>query len=135
MDNNAFFGEVTYNKVFSYNGHELVRQLLKKIDNCSIDFSNRFVSNDFGINRRLTDLSTGCKTVLNVLLNPDKIFFGQECGDSAFDNLLLLDGSIYLKWIPFSMSTETGIKYAIHESPSVIKEYTYEEVMDIYGEY
>ena len=36
-------------------------------------------------------LSTGCKTALNVLYNPDKIFNIYECGDNALDVIYAFD--------------------------------------------
>lgn len=51
-------------------------------------------------------LSTGCKTVLNVLYEPDKIFCMKECGDNALKLLYALDDDfVYSEYamIPFEM--------------------------------
>lgn len=51
-------------------------------------------------------LSTGCKTVLNVMYFPDKVFCIKECGDNALEILYGLDeGSVYSDYavIPFEM--------------------------------
>ena len=51
-------------------------------------------------------LSTGCKTVLNILYYPDKVFCIKECGDNALEILYNLDeGSAYSDYamIPFDM--------------------------------
>lgn len=63
-------------------------------------------------------LSTSCKTVLNVLYNPDKVFCLKECGYSALEILYgFEEGNVYSDYavIPFEMDrvrvqTSTGIK-------------------------
>jgi len=42
---------------------------------------SRFNGNELNIDK----LSTGCKTVLNIVYNPQKIFDIRECGDNAID--------------------------------------------------
>lgn len=52
-------------------------------------------------------LSSGCKTVLNVLYNPDKVFCLKECGNNALEMLYNLDaGNVYSDYalIPFEMT-------------------------------
>ena len=52
-------------------------------------------------------LSTGCKTVLNVLYNPDKVFCLKECGNNALEVLYdLEEGNVYSDYalIPFEMA-------------------------------
>lgn len=51
-------------------------------------------------------LSAGCKTVLNVLYNPDKVFCLKECGNNALQVLYRLSfGNVYSDYamIPFEM--------------------------------
>lgn len=52
-------------------------------------------------------LSAGCKTVLNVLYNPDKVFCLKECGNNALEVLYNLEaGNVYSDYalIPFEMA-------------------------------
>ena len=52
-------------------------------------------------------LSTGCKTVLNVLYFPDKVFCIKECGENALEALYRLSrGAVYSNYamIPFDMT-------------------------------
>ncbi|MCI8281093.1 MAG: DUF4869 domain-containing protein [Lachnospiraceae bacterium] len=52
-------------------------------------------------------LSAGCKTVLNVLYNPDKVFCLKECGNNALEVLYKLEeGNVYSDYalIPFEMA-------------------------------
>ena len=63
-------------------------------------------------------LSTSCKTVLNVLYNPDKVFCLKECGYSALEILYRLEkGNVYSDFavIPLEkdmvkVQTSDGIK-------------------------
>ena len=53
-------------------------------------------------------LSAGCKTVLNILYNPDKVFCLKECGNNALEIVYNLDqGNVYSDYamIPFSMES------------------------------
>ena len=52
-------------------------------------------------------LSAGCKTVLNVLYNPNKVFCLKECGNNALEVLYNLEeGNVYSDYamIPFEMA-------------------------------
>jgi hypothetical protein len=51
-------------------------------------------------------LSSGCKTVLNIMYNTDKVFDIRECGDNALDMIYSLnDGKVYCEYpmISFDM--------------------------------
>ena len=53
-------------------------------------------------------LSTGCKTVLNVLYHPDKVFCLKECGNNALEILYNLEkGYVYSDYalIPFNINS------------------------------
>ena len=55
-------------------------------------------------------LSAGCKTVLNVVYNPDKVFCIKECGNNALEVLYGLSvGNVYSDYalIPFGMEAVT----------------------------
>lgn len=51
-------------------------------------------------------LSSGCKTVLNIMYNPDKVFDLRECGENALDFIYSLEnGMVYCEYpmISFDM--------------------------------
>lgn len=51
-------------------------------------------------------LSTGCKTILNILYFPDKVFCLKECGDNVLEFVYSLEhGNVYSDYamIPFEM--------------------------------
>ena len=53
-------------------------------------------------------LSTGCKTVLNVLYNQDRVFDIRECGENALDVLYSLEcGNVYCEYPLISFEMES----------------------------
>lgn len=76
-------------------------------------------------------LSAGCKTALNVLYNPDKIFCLKECGNNALEVVYSLEqGNVYSDYalIPFDMKA-VNIKTASEEK--IISDY--EELKEWWG--
>lgn len=68
-------------------------KILSRFDNVAIDIDK---------------LSAGCKTVLNVLYYPDKVFCLKECGNNALEILYNLEkGYVYSEYalIPFTMGS------------------------------
>lgn len=60
-----------------------------------------------GMTLNIDKLSTGCKTALNVLYNPEKIFDIRECGDNALDVIYALPhGNVFCDYpmISFAMT-------------------------------
>ncbi len=60
-----------------------------------------------GMTLNIDKLSTGCKTVLNILYNPEKIFDIRECGDNALDVIYALpEGNVYCDYplVSFDMT-------------------------------
>ena len=81
-------------------------EIIKKIDHSKMlsqfTISSRFDGTALNIDR----LSTGCKTTLNILYNPDKVFDIRECGDNALDAIYALpQGNVYCDYplISFGM--------------------------------
>lgn len=74
-------------------------------------------------------LSTGCKTVLNVLHFPDKFFSMKECGDNALNVLYnLKDGAVYSDYSMISfdfdeVSVYTGDGYKVIRNYEDLKEW------------
>ena len=78
-------------------------------------------------------LSSGCKTVLNVLYYPDKVFCLKECGNNALEILYHLEkGYVYSEYalIPFtidSVMVETGSMKKIISDYEELKEWWEDE--------
>lgn len=82
--NDAFFNVVTAGKTLS----KLSKDLIFNIDHATLNEHNR-IETKYGLGS-LTNLSTGCKTAINVVENPDKLFCAFECGDNALNEIFKL---------------------------------------------
>lgn len=94
--NDIYFNKYTVEKI-----DEKAAEIIEKIDRSKMlskyTISSRF--NDTVLN--IDKLSTGCKTVLNIMYNPDKVFDICECGDNALDAVYSLPcGNVYCNY-PF----------------------------------
>ena len=83
--NDIFFNSITVEKLDSR-----AAQLIAAIDRSELVGKYRIRSRFDGAELNIDRLSTGCKTVLNVLYNPDRIFDIRECGENALDLLYTL---------------------------------------------
>ena len=92
---------VTLNDIY-FNKHtadlldEQAAEIIRKIDHSEM-LSKYTISSRFnGTVLNIDKLSTGCKTVLNILYNSDKVFDICECGDNALDVIYSLPhGNVY----------------------------------------
>ena len=68
-------------------------------------------------------LSTGCKTLLNIVYYPDKVFCLKECGDNVLEAVYALDeGNVYSDYalIPFDMK---AVEVCDGDGSRVIQDY------------
>ena len=73
----------------------LVRRVLQKIDEAEYSSEDYFTDRNHDINMRKDYLSTGAKTLINIIENPDICFDVCECGNNALCLLSEIhDGSI-----------------------------------------
>ena len=72
-----------------------------------------FIESRFdGTKLNIDKLSTGCKTALNIMYNPDKIFDILECGENALEMIYALEqGNVYCDYpmIAFNMTEVRAI--------------------------
>lgn len=116
--NDIFFNQKTVGMLDS-RAHDIIAQIdgAKQISKYKIESKFNSVVLDIDC------LSTGCKTVLNVLYFPDKVFCMKECGDNALDILYSLnDGQVYSDYavISFDMTEVTVCSENEHK---MIKDY------------
>jgi len=93
--------DIYFNKYTAEQLDERAAAVISAIDRSEME--NRFsIRSRFdGAVLNVDKLSTGCKTVLNVMYNPDKVFDIRECGDNALDMIYALPcGNIYCAY-PF----------------------------------
>lgn len=99
--NDVFFNQNTVSKL-----DDRAKVIVEKIDNSRLIGKYKIESKFNGVTLDIDCLSTGCKTVLNVMFFPDKVFCIRECGDNALEVLYKLeDGAVYSDYavIPFEM--------------------------------
>ena len=100
--NDVFFNQKTVSKI-----DDKASAIIEKIDASKLIGKYKIESKFNGVTLDIDCLSTGCKTVLNVLYFPDKVFCLKECGDNALEVLYELeDGAVYCDYevIPFDMN-------------------------------
>ena len=99
--NDIYFNQNTALKL-----DENAEKIIEIIDGATLisKFKIRSKFNDIVLD--VDKLSAGCKTVLNVLYNPDKVFCLKECGNNALEILYAFSvGNVYSDYalIPFEM--------------------------------
>lgn len=100
--NDVFFNQRTVSRI-----DDKASAIVEKIDASKLIGKYKMESKFNGVTLDIDCLSTGCKTVLNVLYYPDKVFCLKECGDNALEVLYgLEDGAVYSDCavIPFDMN-------------------------------
>lgn len=116
--NDVFFNQNTVLKI-----DERACTIVEKIDASKLIGKYRMESKFNGVVLDIDCLSTGCKTVLNVMYFPDKVFCIKECGDNALEVLYGLDvGSVYSDYavIPFNMNS---VKACDEKGATVLSDY------------
>lgn len=99
--NDIFFNQNTARKL-----DERAEQFIERIDASKLLSKYRIRSRFDDIILNTDQLSTGCKTVLNVFYYPDKVFCLKECGNNVLEVLYNFEkGSVYSEYamIPFDI--------------------------------
>lgn len=88
ISNDAFFDFDVSNGRKKFD--KICRDFMKKIDDA--EYVDRYTvkSGLTNYNVSICNLSTGCKTLLNILRHPDKIFYMGECGDNVLEHIFNL---------------------------------------------
>ena len=127
--NDIYFNQNTALKL-----NEMAEKIIETIDGAKLisKFKIRSKFNDIVLD--VDKLSAGCKTVLNVLYNPDKVFCLKECGNNALEILFSLQaGNVYSYYalIPFEMDAvsvqTTSEKKEIYDYEELKEWWNYEE--------
>lgn len=121
--NDVFFNQNTVLKL-----DDRASVIVEKIDASRLIGKYKIESKFNGVTLDIDCLSTGCKTVLNVLYFPDKVFCLKECGDNALAVLYALEaGAVYSDYavIPFDMN---GVK--VYDKKGMRAIFKYEELKE-----
>lgn len=99
--NDVYFNQNTASKL-----DERAETIIEIIDEAKLVSKYKIQSRFNDVILDVDKLSAGCKTVLNVTYNPDKVFCLKECGNNALEMLYALKaGNVYSDYalIPFEM--------------------------------
>ena len=116
--NDMFFNQNTASKI-----DDKANAIVEKIDGSKLIGKYKMESKFNGVTLDVDCLSTGCKTVLNVLYFPNKVFCLKECGDNSLEVLYGLEsGAVYSDYaiIPIDMN---GVKVFDEKGIKVISDY------------
>ena len=101
--NDVFFNQNTALRL-----DERAGDIIEQIDDSKLLGKYKIVSRFDKCTLNIDKLSSGCKTVLNVLYYPDKVFCLKECGNNALEILYSVKiGHVYSDYalIPFEMDS------------------------------
>ena len=121
--NDIFFNKVTAEKL-----DDKAADVINRIDHSKL-INKYMISSRFdGSALNIDKLSTGCKTVLNIMYNPDKAFDICECGDNALDIVYSLpQGNVFCSY-PFISYEMQKVKACDNSGVREID--SYEELKD-----
>ena len=83
--------DVYFNKYTSAKLDERAEEIIYRIDSSKMIDQYTISSRFDGSRLNIDKLSTGCKTVLNIMYNQDKIFDVSECGENALEVIYSLE--------------------------------------------
>ena len=104
--------DVYFNKHTSEMLDEKAKLIIRTIDHSEMIDQYNISSRFDGTRLNIDKLSTGCKTALNILYNPDRIFDISECGENALEVIYSLEaGKVYCDYpmIAFDMKEVEAI--------------------------
>ena len=99
--------DVYFNKYTVELLDDRAKEIIARIDGSEMVSKYNIKSKFDGVLLNIDKLSSGCKTVLNVLYNNDKIFDIRECGENALDELYTLEnGNVFCQYPLISFDME-----------------------------
>lgn len=102
--------------------NDTMQKIIKKIDNVKYAGNKRIISKfepDLAISMK--ELSTGCKTAINIAVFKDTIFSVAECGDNALQVIFnFKHGNIYIPSFIIPRPFKNAIEVNINEEVSQI---------------
>lgn len=108
---------------------DIVKKALEEVENAKYFDRKRFIGRFGGYAVSSMNLSTGCKTILNIIREPETCFLTVECGYNVFEFIYkYLDGIILLSHYDTFVYND-GREYEINDI-SVSSYAEYKEVFD-----
>ncbi len=120
LKNDLYFNLYTSNLPFTEDDKRIIYQ----IDKAKLT-DNNHIETKYGLGT-IRNLSSGCKTYLNIIKNPDKIVSTKECGKNVLTLLFKLDNiHIYMDY-PERFEIDKGVQILINEKEIVTGKKGYE---------
>lgn len=105
---------------------DTIKNIIYKIDMCKYT-KNGFMNTQDGSGLAITNLSTGCKTVINVYTFPNILFSVEEAGRNALEEALKLPwGSVVMSTLPILRGNNINNVYniiGVWDNPRVFNNY------------
>lgn len=98
--------DIFFNKFTVLELDDRAKEIIEQIDGAKLLGKYKIESKFNGVALDIDCLSTGCKSVLNVMYFPQKVFCLKECGENALELMYSLEeGHVYSDYavIPFEM--------------------------------
>ena len=119
--NDWYFNLYTGNQPFTENEKKVIAQ----IDGAKVT-EDMHIETEYGIGT-IRNLSSGCKTYLNIVKNPEKIVCADECGKNVLDLLFQLDEIKIYMGKPERFFIDENKELCFNEKDVVIGRKGYEE--------
>lgn len=121
LKNDWYFNLYTGNGIFTQED----RRFIEQIDHAKLTDA-KHIETKYGLGT-IRNLSSGCKTILNVIKNPGKIVSAEECGKNVLDLLFSMDGiRIYMSH-PERIDIKENVQICFNDSDIVAGRTGYEE--------
>lgn len=120
MKNDWYFNLYTSNEEFT----ETDKDLIWQIDNAKLT-KDKKIETKYGLGT-VRNLSSGCKTLLNVVKNPQKVVNADECGKNVLDVLFAMDNIRLYMSRPERISISENSQICFNETDIVTGKKGYE---------
>lgn len=120
MKNDWYFNLYTSNEDFT----EADRNLIWQVDNAKLT-TDKKIETKYGIGT-VRNLSSGCKTLLNIVKNPHSVVNADECGKNVLDILFTMDNIRLYMSRPERISIADDIQICFNETDIVTGQRGYE---------
>lgn len=130
------FGDMFFDVNTSLSDDDLVRNILWHVDKAKFNNENSFVSrvpNIGALNKSC--LSSGTKTLLNIISHPDVCFNVESCGGNALEFIpRITSGNIYWKLPVLNYSGSSECDIILNGGKHYIDVYAFLEAMESEGD-
>ena len=95
ISNDIEFNTNTYRKMIN-DESKRYKKIISQVEGVEFCSDDKIISKFTGQPLSLMCISTGCKTILNIMYNPDKVISTVECGSNYSKYIYKLSGKIYM---------------------------------------